>query len=61
MQSFESVRDLVAERVHGDRQRQEVLKFLTRVRGQALIEWKNAELQKAYEELIAQGATPPLG
>jgi peptidyl-prolyl cis-trans isomerase SurA len=61
VQPFESVRDLVAERVHGDRQRQEVLKFLTRVRGQALIEWKNAELQKAYEELIAQGATPPLG
>ena len=51
VQSFEDVRDLVAERVHGDRQRQEVRKFLTRVRSQAIIEWKNAELKKAYEQL----------
>lgn len=54
LQPFENVRDLVAERVHGERQRQEVQKFLTRVRGQAIIEWKNAELQKAYEQQIAQ-------
>ena len=52
VQSFDEVRDLVAERVHGDRQRQEVRKFLTRVRSQAIIEWKNAELQKAYDQLI---------
>ncbi len=57
LQSFESARDLVAERVHTERQRQEVRKFLTRLRGQAIIEWKNAELQKAYEQLIAAG--PP--
>ena len=55
VQPFDSVRDLVAERVHTDRQRQEVRKFLTRVRGQAIIEWKNAELQKAYEQYVAQG------
>ena len=54
VQPFENVRDLVAERVHGERQRQEVQKFLRRVRGQAIIEWKNAELQKAYEQQVAQ-------
>lgn len=54
VQPFDSVRDLVAERVHGDRQRQEVRKFLTRLRGQAIIEWKNAELRKAYEQQVAQ-------
>jgi peptidyl-prolyl cis-trans isomerase SurA len=54
LQSFEGVRDLVAERVHGERQRQEVRKFLNRVRGQAIIEWKNAELKKAYEQVIAE-------
>ena len=53
LQSFDDVRDLVAERVHADRQRQEVRRFLARVRGQAIIEWKNAELKKAYEQLIA--------
>jgi parvulin-like peptidyl-prolyl isomerase len=54
VQPFENVRDLVAERVHGQRQRQEVQKFITRVRSQAIIEWKNAELQKAYEQQVAQ-------
>ena len=56
VQPFDDVRDLVAERVHGDRQRQEVRKFLARVRGQAIIEWKNAELKKAYDQLISEMA-----
>ena len=56
VQAFEDVQDLVSERVHTDRQRQEVRKFLARVRGQAIIEWKNAELKKAYDQLIAENA-----
>jgi parvulin-like peptidyl-prolyl isomerase len=54
VQPFDSVSDLVSERVHADRQRQEVRKFLARVRGQAIIEWKNAELKKAYDQLILE-------
>jgi peptidyl-prolyl cis-trans isomerase SurA len=53
LQAFDEVRDLVAEKVHAERQRQEVRKFLTRIRGQAIIEWKNQELRKAYEQLVA--------
>ncbi|HZB25063.1 MAG TPA: peptidylprolyl isomerase [Vicinamibacterales bacterium] len=60
VQAFDSVRDLVAERVHTDRQRQEIRRFLTRLRSQAIIEWKNAELQKAYEQQVAQ-ALPTAG
>jgi peptidyl-prolyl cis-trans isomerase SurA len=56
VQPFEDVQDLVSERVHTDRQRQEIRKFLARVRGQAIIEWKNAELKKAYDQLIAENA-----
>ena len=56
VQTFDSVSDLVSERVHADRQRQEVRKFLARVRGQAIIEWKNAELKKAYDQLITESA-----
>jgi peptidyl-prolyl cis-trans isomerase SurA len=56
VQPFDSVRDLVAERVHGERQRQEVRKFLTRIRSQAIIEWKNEALQKAYEQQVSQAA-----
>jgi parvulin-like peptidyl-prolyl isomerase len=56
VQAFDDVRDLVAERVHTDRQRQEVRKFLARVRGQAIIEWKNPELKRAYDQLIVESA-----
>lgn len=51
---FESVRDLVADKVHDARQQTEVRKFLARMRGQAIIEWKNDELKKMYEKQVAQ-------
>ena len=50
---FESVRDIAADKVHDARQQTEVRKFLSRVRGQALIEWKNEELKKLYEKQVA--------
>lgn len=58
-QPFESVRDLVADRVHDTRQRAEFQRFLTRVRGQAIIEWKNQDLKKAYEQHLATAAAAP--
>ena len=57
-QPFESVRDLVAEKVYGARQQSEVRRFLGRLRGQALIVWKNDELKKAYDEQIRAEETP---
>lgn len=56
-QPFESVRDLVADRVHLARQQSEVRRFLTRVRSQALIEWKNEDLKRAYEQHLSTLAT----
>ena len=53
VQPFDNVRDVVAERVYNERQRSEVQKFLNRVRGQAIIVWKNDELKRAYEQQIA--------
>jgi peptidyl-prolyl cis-trans isomerase SurA len=53
VQPFESVRDLVADKVHDARQLTEVRKFMSKVRGQALIEWKNDELKKLYEKQVA--------
>jgi peptidyl-prolyl cis-trans isomerase SurA len=61
LQSFENVRDLVAERVHNARQAQEIRKFLSRMRGEAIIEWKNAELKKAYDQAVAEGPPAPVG
>jgi peptidyl-prolyl cis-trans isomerase SurA len=57
-QPFESVRDLVADRVHEAREQAELHKFLARIRSQALIEWKNAELKKLYEQRIAAAPAP---
>jgi peptidyl-prolyl cis-trans isomerase SurA len=53
LQPFDKVRDLIADKVAGERTRTEMRKFLTRLRGQAIIEWKNDELKKAYEKQLA--------
>lgn len=52
-QPFESVRDLVADRVYAARQESEMRKFMARVRSQAIIEWKNQDLKKLYEQRLA--------
>jgi parvulin-like peptidyl-prolyl isomerase len=54
---FDSVRDLVADRVYQERTRTEMRKFIERVRRQAIIVWKNEDLRKAYEQAVAQMAT----
>jgi len=59
VQPFESVRDLVADRVYASRQRSEMKKFLARARSRALIEWKNQDLKKLYEQQLAAEATGP--
>ena len=53
LQPFDSVRDLIAEKVAGVRTQTEMRKFLARLRTQAIIEWKNDELKKVYEKQIA--------
>jgi peptidyl-prolyl cis-trans isomerase SurA len=53
VQPFDAVRDLVADKVHDARQQAEVRKFLARMRGQAIIEWKNDELKKLYDRQVA--------
>lgn len=58
-QPFESVRDIVADKVYEVRQESEMRKFLARIRSQAIIEWKNQDLKKLYEQQIALPATTP--
>jgi len=53
LQPFDSVRDLIADKVASERTQTEMRKFLARLRTQAIIEWKNDELKKAYEKQIA--------
>lgn len=56
-QPFDSVRDLVADKVYQSRQQAEMKKFIARIRSQALIEWKNEDLRKMYEARIAAQAS----
>jgi len=53
LQPFDSVRDLISEKVAGARTQSEMRKFLARLRTRAIIEWKNDELKKVYEKQIA--------
>lgn len=57
---FEQLRDQVGDRVAEARHRAEMAKYVKRLREQAIIEWKNKELEKAYQERVeAQTASLP--
>ncbi len=51
-QPFEDVRDKIADAVYNQKRRGEVEKYLKRVRAEALIEWKNDDLKKLWEQKI---------
>jgi parvulin-like peptidyl-prolyl isomerase len=56
--TFEQARDQISDRVVTDKRRDEFQKYLVKLRAQAIIDWKNADLKKAYEEgLTAQAKT----
>jgi peptidyl-prolyl cis-trans isomerase SurA len=51
---YEEVRDLIADKVTDQKSMIERRKLLDRLRAQAIIEWKNDDLKKLYEQFIAQ-------
>ena len=48
--AFDQARELISERVFTDKRRAEYMKYLERLRGQAIIEWKNQDIKRAFEE-----------
>lgn len=55
MLPFEDAKSQIAEKLAQERQGAEMQKYLKKLRDQALIEWKNDEIKKAYEAgLVAQ-------
>jgi peptidyl-prolyl cis-trans isomerase SurA len=56
VEPFDQVRDKIADRVYDEKRRGELVKYLVRLRAQAIIEWKNEELRKMYEQQVAAGA-----
>jgi hypothetical protein len=51
------VRDQIAEKLYAAKREVELRKYLARMRKEAIIEWKNDELRKAYEAGLAADAT----
>ncbi len=54
---FEKARELIGERVFTGKRVAEFEKYKRTLRQQAIIEWKNAEVQKAYEAGVKQAET----
>jgi len=53
---FEQAREQIGDRVFTDKRQAEFLKYLEKLRAEAIIDWKNPEVKKAYEEGIAARA-----
>jgi peptidyl-prolyl cis-trans isomerase SurA len=59
--TLEQAREQISERVFTDKRKAEFQKYLQKLRTQAIIEWKNEDVRKAFEEgLKQQGAAPAL-
>jgi peptidyl-prolyl cis-trans isomerase SurA len=56
---FEQAKDRISDRVFTDKRRQEFDKYLAKLRNEAIIEWKNPELQKAYDAGLKQQKEQP--
>lgn len=48
--TFDQARQQIGDRIGGEKRTGELEKYLAKLREQAIIEWKNDELKKAYEQ-----------
>ena len=53
---FEPAREQIADRVLGDKRKREFVKYIEKLRAQAIIEWKNEDIKKAYDEGVKRQA-----
>jgi peptidyl-prolyl cis-trans isomerase SurA len=56
--TFEQAREQISERVFTDKRKAEFQKYLEKLRAQAIIEWKNEDVRKAFDEGVKQQASP---
>ena len=56
---FEQARDQISDRVVTGKRKEEIDKYLAKLRSQAIIEWKNPDLKRAYDEGLAGQAKQP--
>jgi parvulin-like peptidyl-prolyl isomerase len=51
---FEQAREQINDKVFTGKRKEEFDKYLAKLRSQAIIDWKNAEVKQAYEQGLAQ-------
>ena len=60
---FEQARDQISDKVFTGKRKEEYEKYLEKLRSQAIIDWKNPEVKKAWEQGLADikaGVPPPV-
>jgi peptidyl-prolyl cis-trans isomerase SurA len=57
--TLEQAREQISEHVFTDKRKAEFQKYLQKLRAQAIIEWKNDDVKKAFEEGMKQQAAAP--
>jgi peptidyl-prolyl cis-trans isomerase SurA len=57
--AFEQAREQIADRVFTDKRKIEYGKYLDKLRSQAIIEWKNDDVKRAFEEGVKQQRGTP--
>jgi len=58
IKAFEAARDEIADKVYGGKRQAEFAKYLTRIRGDAIIEWKNEEMRRLWFARTAAAPAP---
>ncbi|MGH9218151.1 MAG: peptidylprolyl isomerase [Vicinamibacterales bacterium] len=59
IKSFEDARGEIADKIANEKRQGEFVKFITRLRAEAIIDWKNDEIKKAYEVGLKREAGTP--
>jgi peptidyl-prolyl cis-trans isomerase SurA len=57
---FDQAREQIGDRVFTDKRKGEFQKYLEKLRNQAIIEWKNQDVQRAFEEGLKQQSGRPV-
>jgi len=55
---FDQAREQISDRVFTDKRKGEFQKYLEKLRAQAIIEWKNQDVRRAFEEGLKQQPAP---
>ena len=61
MLTFDQARDQISDKVFTDKRRDEFQKYLVKLRAQAIIDWRNADVKKAYRRRAGATGEGPGG